>query len=129
MGLPFVALAKNGGDGSDAALREVEPGAEAVLEGVDGGVKEQSEKAAAFAKDASQDFWDGEDELAVGNFVADRGGDPFAGGADATLMAGRAEKFSWQFSETNQRVLWAIRFGGSWSGGFRLGCLFWDAGR
>lgn len=27
----------------------------------------------------------------MGNFVADRVGDPFAGGADATLMAGGAE--------------------------------------
>ena len=80
-----------GGDGSDAALREVESGAEGVLEGVDGGVKEKGEEPAAFAKDAAQDTGDGEDELAVGNFVADGGGDPFAGGADAALVAGGAE--------------------------------------
>jgi hypothetical protein len=31
------------------------------------------------------------DELAVGDIVADGGGDPVAGGADAALMAGGAE--------------------------------------
>ena len=46
---------------------------------------------AAFAEDTAQDAGEGEDELAVGNFVADRGGDPFAGGADAALVAGGAE--------------------------------------
>ncbi len=86
-----VAKGVEGGDGSDAALSEIQTGAEGVLEGSGGGVKENSEEPAAFAKDAAQDTGDGEDELAVGNFVADRGGDPFAGGADATLMAGGAE--------------------------------------
>ncbi|MDA7522009.1 hypothetical protein N8518_02675, partial [Akkermansiaceae bacterium] len=86
-----VAEGVEGGDGSDAALGEVEPGAEGVLKAFDGGMKEYGEGLAAFPEDATQDFWDGEDELAVGNFVADRGGDPFAGGADATLMAGGAE--------------------------------------
>ena len=46
---------------------------------------------AAFAEDAAQDAGDGEDELAVGDFVADGGGDPVAGGADAALVAGGAE--------------------------------------
>ena len=46
---------------------------------------------AAFAEDATQDAGYGEDELTVGDFVADGGGDPVAGGADAALMAGRAE--------------------------------------
>ena len=86
-----VTKGVEGGDGSDAALREVESGAEGVLEGVDGGVKEKGEEPAAFAKDAAQDTGDGEDELAVGNFVADGGCDPFAGGADAALVAGGAE--------------------------------------
>jgi hypothetical protein len=46
---------------------------------------------AAFAEDAAQDFGDGKDELAVGDFVADCVGDPVAGGADAALVAGGAE--------------------------------------
>ena len=86
-----VAEGVEGGDGSDAAIGEVETGAEGVLEAFDGGVEENGEELAAFAEDATQDTGDGEDELAMGNFVADRGGDPFAGGADATLMAGGAE--------------------------------------
>ena len=35
---------------------------------------------AAFAEDSAQDAGDGEDELAVRDFVADGGGDPVAGG-------------------------------------------------
>ena len=46
---------------------------------------------AAFAEDAAEDLGDGEDELAVRDFVADGGGDPFAGRADAALVAGGAE--------------------------------------
>ena len=46
---------------------------------------------AAFAEDSAQDAGDGEDELAVRDFVADGGGDPVAGGADAALVAGGAE--------------------------------------
>jgi hypothetical protein len=45
----------------------------------------------AFAEDAAEDAGDGEDELAVWDFVADGGGDPVAGGADAALVAGGAE--------------------------------------
>lgn len=86
-----VAKGVEGGNGSDAALGEVESGAEGVLEGLDGGMKENGEEFAAFAEDAAQDAGDGEDELTVGNFVADGGGDPFAGGADAALVTGGAE--------------------------------------
>ena len=46
---------------------------------------------ASFAEDTAQDTGDGEDELTVGDFVADGGGDPVTGGADAALMAGGAE--------------------------------------
>ena len=81
-----VAEGVEGGDGSDAALGEVEAGAEGVLKGGGGGVEEVGEEAAAFAKDAAQDLGDGEDELAVGDFVADGGGDPPAGGADTALV-------------------------------------------
>ena len=79
------------GDGSDAAVREAEAGPKGVLEGGDGGVEEDGEEVAAFAKDAAQDLGDGKDELAVGDLVADGGGDPLAGGADAALVAGGAE--------------------------------------
>jgi hypothetical protein len=86
-----VSEGVDGGDGSDTAIGEVEAGAEGVLEGGGGGVEEVGEKVAAFAKDAPQDAGNGEDKLAVWDFVADGGGDPVAGGADAALMAARAE--------------------------------------
>jgi hypothetical protein len=43
------------------------------------------------AKDAALDFGDGGDELAVGDFVEDGGGDPIGDLADSALMAVRAE--------------------------------------
>ena len=61
------------------------------LEGFGGGFEEEVEEVAAFAEDAAEDFGDGEDELAVGDFVADGGGDPVGGLADAALVAGGAE--------------------------------------
>ena len=45
------------------------------------------EQLAAFAEDAAEDARDGENELAVRNRMADGGGDPFAGGTDAALVA------------------------------------------
>ena len=54
-------------------------------------MEEEMEEVSAFAEDAAQDFGDGENELAVGNGVADAGGDPFAGLAGAALVAGGAE--------------------------------------
>ena len=54
-------------------------------------MEEVGEKVAAFAEDAAQDFGDGEDELAVGDFVADAGGDPLADSAGAALVARGAE--------------------------------------
>jgi hypothetical protein len=86
-----VAEGVEGGDGSDAALGKVEAGAEGALETSDGGVKEDGEELATFTEDAAQDAGDGEDELPVWNFVTNGGGDPFAGGADAALVAGGAE--------------------------------------
>ena len=86
-----VSEGVDGGDGSNFAIRQAEAGAEGVLEGGGGGVKEEGEEVAAFAEDATQDPGDGEDELAVRDFVADGGGDPVAGGADAALVAGGAE--------------------------------------
>ena len=86
-----VAESVNSGDGSDTAVGKAEAGAEGVLEGGGGGVEENGEELAAFAKNAAQDLGDGEDELAVGDFVADGVGDPLAGGADAALVAGGAE--------------------------------------
>ena len=49
------------------------------------------EEVAAFAEDAAEGLGDGEEELPVRDFVADGGGDPVTGGADAALMAGGAE--------------------------------------
>jgi hypothetical protein len=59
--------------------------------GFGGGFEEEVEEVAAFAEDAAEDFGDGEDELAMRDFVADGGGDPIGGLADAALMAGRTE--------------------------------------
>jgi hypothetical protein len=48
-------------------------------------------EVAALAEDAAEDFGDGEDELTVRDFVADGGGNPIGGLANAALMAGGAE--------------------------------------
>jgi hypothetical protein len=62
-----------------------------VAQAVGGGLEEVGEESAAFAEDAAQDFGDGEDELAVGDGVADVGADPFGGLAGAALVAGGAD--------------------------------------
>lgn len=86
-----IAEGVNGGDGTEFAFGEVEAGAEGVAESFGGGVEEMAEELAALAEDAAQEFGNGEDKLAVGDFVADGGGDPVAGGADAALVAGWTE--------------------------------------
>jgi hypothetical protein len=86
-----IAEGVDGGDGSEFAFGEIEAGAEGVAESFGGGLEEEGEELAAFAEDAAKDFGDGEDELAVGDFVANGGGDPVAGGADAALVAGWTE--------------------------------------
>jgi hypothetical protein len=86
-----VAESVDGGDGGEFALGEVETGAEGFLEGFGGGFEEEVEEVAAFAEDAVEDFGDGEDELAVRDFVADGGGDPIGGLADTALATGGAE--------------------------------------
>lgn len=87
----IIAEGVDGGDGSEFAIWEVEAGAEDFLEGFGGGFEQEVEEVAALAEDAAQDLGDGEDELAVGDFVADGGGDPIGGLADAALVAGGAE--------------------------------------
>jgi len=86
-----VAEGVDGGGGGDSTMGEVEAGAEGVAEGVGSGFKEKMEEVAAFAEDAAQHFGDGKDELAVGDGVADGGGDPCAGLEGAALVAGGAE--------------------------------------
>ena len=86
-----VAESVDSGDGADAAVGETEAGAEGVLESGGGGVEQVGEEVAALAEDAAQDLGDGKDELAVGDFVADGGGDPLASGTGAALVAGGAE--------------------------------------
>ena len=87
----FLSEGVDGGDGAEFAVGELESDAEGVAEGFGGGVEEVGEELAAFAEDATEDLGDGEDKLAVGNFVADGGGDPIAGRADAALVARGAE--------------------------------------
>jgi hypothetical protein len=86
-----VAKGVDGGDGTDAAVGEVEAGAEGIAEGLGGGLEENAEQIAAFAEDAAQHAWDGEDELAMGHFMADGVGDPRGDLADAALVARGAE--------------------------------------
>jgi hypothetical protein len=86
-----IAEGVDGGHSGEAAIRQVETGAEGFEQGVGGGFEQEMEQVAALAEDAAQDFRDGEDELAVGDFVADGGGDPIGALADAALVAGRAE--------------------------------------
>ena len=64
------------GRAASGVFEHQEAGAEGIAEGFSGGMEEMGEEVAAFAEDAAQDFWDGEDELAVRDFVADAGGDP-----------------------------------------------------
>jgi hypothetical protein len=86
-----VAKGVQGGCDGEAAFGQIEAGAEVVAQAVGGGLKEVGEESAAFAEDAAQDFGDGKDELAMGNGVADVGGDPFGGLAGAALMASGAD--------------------------------------
>ena len=90
-GIPgdFLLRGVHGGDGSNATVGKIKPCAEGVLKG--GGVEQVGEEVAAFAEDTAQDLGDGEDKLAVGNFVADGIGDPSAHGAGPALVARGAE--------------------------------------
>jgi hypothetical protein len=86
-----IAEGVDSGDGGEFPIGEIETGAEGIAEGIGGGVEEVGEEMAAFAEDAAQDFGHGEDELAVGDFVADGCGDPVADSAGAALVAGGTE--------------------------------------
>ena len=86
-----VAKAVDCRNGRDAAVWQVEAGAEGVAEGFGGGVEEDREQLAAFAKDAAEHARHGEHELAVGYLAADVVGDPVAGGEGAALVAGGTE--------------------------------------
>jgi hypothetical protein len=109
----IVSEGVDSGDGPDAAMGEAEADPEGVLEGGGGGVEEEGEEVAAFAEDAAQDLGDGEHELAVGDFVADGGGDPLANGAGAALVAGGAEvaSFAGEGEEALVAAIWALEAG------------------
>ena len=76
-------------------------------------MEQEGEEVAAFAEDAAQDLGDGEDELAVGDFVADGVGDPFASGASAALVACGAEvaAFAGEGEQTFVAAVWALETG------------------
>jgi hypothetical protein len=86
-----IAKSVDGGDSGESAVGQVETGAKGFEQGVGGGFEQKMEEVAALAENAAQGFRDGEDELAVGDFVADGGGDPLGALADPALMAGGAE--------------------------------------
>jgi hypothetical protein len=62
-----------------------------ILWPVGGGFEQKMEEVAALVEDAAQDFRGSENELAVRDFVTNRGGDPIGALADAALVAGGAE--------------------------------------
>jgi len=93
MGVEAEVIAErlHSGDGGELAFREIEPGAEPVLQAGDGFVEEEGEEFASFAEDSPERFGHGEDELAVRDVEADVVGDPVASLFDLALVAGRAE--------------------------------------
>jgi len=93
MGMKDEVVAKgvNGSGSGDATVGQTEAYAESVSQAFRGGLEEGMEEVSAFAEDAAQHFWEGEDELAVRDLVAEVRGDPSAGLASSALMAGVAE--------------------------------------
>ena len=86
-----IAEGVDGGDGSNATVGKIETSAEGILEGGCGSVEEVGEEFPSFAENAAQNSGNREDKLAVRHVMADACGDPAAGTADATLVAGGAE--------------------------------------
>jgi len=86
-----VAEGLDAGDGGEFAFGQVELEAHPVAQGLGGGAEEVVEEVAALAEDAAEHAGNGEDELAVGDGLAEGFGDPAGGAADAALMAGGAE--------------------------------------
>ena len=82
---------------------QAEAGAEGVAQALGGGLEKVVEEVAALAENLAQHFRDGEDELAVRDFVADGGDDPGAGLAGAALVAGGAEGGAAPHSKTLPR--------------------------
>lgn len=86
-----VAEGLDGGDCGELAVGEVKAGVEPIAQRFDGGAEKQVEEVASLTEDAAQGPGHGENELAVGDVVAEGVADPVAGGADTALMAGGAE--------------------------------------
>jgi hypothetical protein len=86
-----VAESLHRGNSGELAVGKVEAGPEPIAQAFDGGKEEEVQKVAAFAEDPTQGSRHGEDELPVGDLMADGVGDPVSGLADPALMAGGAE--------------------------------------
>ena len=86
-----IAKCLDAGDGGEFAVGQVKLKSHPVAEGFGGGLEEVVEEVASLAEDAAQHAGHGEDELTVRDGLAEGFGDPVAGGADATLVAGRAD--------------------------------------
>ena len=86
-----VSKCLDAGDRGESSAGQVELKAHPVAEGIGGGSEEVVEEVAPLAEDAAKHAGNGEDELAVGDGLAEGFGDPVAGGADAALVASRAD--------------------------------------
>jgi len=86
-----VAKGVNGGHRPNPALWQAELDTKHLGDGFKGALKDEADQAPAFAKDAAQHLGHGEDELTMGDAVADGTRDPLAGGAHASLVTSRTE--------------------------------------
>ena len=102
-----VAEGVDGGSGGEATGGQAETGAEGGAQAFGGGLEKEMKEVAALAENAAQHLREGEDELAVRDFVADGGGDPCAGLPDAALVAGGHE-CPWEHSAGQRRPAQAV---------------------
>ena len=96
MGMEDEVIAKsmNGGNSSDFAFRKIELEAKGFGQGIDRTLEQKRKQLTTFAKDAAQQFGNGENHLSMWDLMADRSRDPFASGSHASLVAGRTEMAS-----------------------------------
>ena len=92
-----VAEGVDGSGGGEATGGQAETGAEGGAQAFGGGLEKKMKEVAALAEDAAEHLRDGEHELAVGDVVADGGGDPlgFREFSHCTATDLFVEKLNW----------------------------------